>query len=278
MKRKTNLIFILMSVINYGLIVVGILMGRHGIFVAAPILMLTQIVLTTLNAVAADTRKHHIILSIHLFVATILTDLAAYPIAYYIHVGYDAFFAYTDEENLLLESIITMIGCSFVCGLSALGIIIKDAYRRSKDGLNGNGTAKAAGENGFRKRFILMSIVNYLLVIVAVLLSRCEFKYAMPVLAFTQILWIVLNAIVADSRHRHIILSVHLMIATIFAFIAYNYLGFAVFGNGNNDYYKFWDIMFTEVIVIALDCLLVIGLSILGIVLKNRYSEKKESV
>ena len=131
MQSQSTLKFILMSIANYSFVMIGLLVSGYGLFTAATILVIAQMVLALLNAIAADTMKRHIILSVHLLIATILGDLA-YAIAYYVRVDYGAGFVFADGESLLVEIIVIGVGCFVTFILSAFGIIIKNIYRAKK--------------------------------------------------------------------------------------------------------------------------------------------------
>lgn len=116
--------FILMSIVNYSLIAIALLIGRYGlaIYYYLLIMIAAQIILIVLNVVAADSVKRHIILSVHLAISTVLAHFA-YSFSYndwIIGMGK------MDGESLLVTLLACLIGSGLVVLLSVCAIFIKN--------------------------------------------------------------------------------------------------------------------------------------------------------
>lgn len=116
--------FILMSIVNYSLIVIALMIGgyRAAIWHYSLIMIAAQIILIILNTVAADSLKRHIILSVHLAISTVLAHFA-YAFSYNDWIiGMGAL----DGESLLVMLIACFIGLFLVAALSTLTFCIKN--------------------------------------------------------------------------------------------------------------------------------------------------------
>lgn len=119
--------FILMSIVNYSLIVIALMIGgyRAAIWHHSLIMITAQIILIILNTVAADSLKRHIILSVHLAISTVLAHFA-YAFSYNDWViGKGAL----DGESLLITLIACFIGLFLTATLSFCAFCIKSKIK-----------------------------------------------------------------------------------------------------------------------------------------------------
>lgn len=124
MTSSNKITFILMSIVNYCLIVIALLIGGYGLgfYYYLPIMIAAQIILIVLNAVAADSVKRHIVLSVHLATSTVLAHFA-YSFSYNDWVIGNG---KLDGETLLVTLVACFIGLFLVAALSFCAFCIKN--------------------------------------------------------------------------------------------------------------------------------------------------------
>ena len=127
MSKRRLALFILMNVVNYLPVLFSMLFYDRGGLVVYPVLLVLQIALIALNALAAFTTAQQIVLSVQLLIATVAANILSIFLYIYSMGGADDI-----RTELLVLLYVLGFGCLLVIGASVGAIFLKRVYMKSK--------------------------------------------------------------------------------------------------------------------------------------------------
>lgn len=134
--KKTNipkvLNIFLISVLNYILVLFGLVFYRGGAPLITLFFILTQAALTVMNCLTAKNIPELIWYSVNLLVSTIIGNILSSQL-YYHNIS-------SDSRTLLVGKVMLQIGIVYVIAISVIAIIIKVIYKIIKKVIKRNQT------------------------------------------------------------------------------------------------------------------------------------------
>lgn len=122
-KQFRFVLFVLMNIVNYALVLLGVLLYRGGGPVVYPLFLAVQPALVIANYYVSEKLCQIIVLSVHLLVSTIVSNLLQAHL-YAIHIA--------GGETYTVGKVAAIIGSIYVITLSVVAIIIKHSLTKTK--------------------------------------------------------------------------------------------------------------------------------------------------
>jgi len=122
-KQFRFVLFVLMNIVNYALVLLGVLLYRGGGPVVYPLFLAVQPALVIANYYVSEKLWQIIVLSVHLLVSTIVSNLFQAHL-YAIHIA--------GGETYAVGKMAAIIGSIYVITLSVVAIIIKHSLTKTK--------------------------------------------------------------------------------------------------------------------------------------------------